>query len=409
MGVKMGARILLILAFALIAACGGGGGSSSGPPPVPTGFLYVNALGGPNAVLTDIYGFTVYSNGTLSLAPGSPAQAEDGGGGPLAITRDSKLLYTPNIYELTAFQVNADGSLTPAPSPSFPTHDDSGVGLVTHPTADFLYASSSSGVVSVLAIDSATGALNLTSSVSLPTQSARAVANSAVITPNGRYLYQNFGQYPALVQIAGFSIDSATGALSPMPGSPISPSTPSTASASQMVIDPAGKYLYASYQSFIPNVAPDGGVDAFSIDSATGELTAVPGSPFSVGGAPGSVAIDVSGRFLIVGLTPRPEMGPGGCLAVLSIDPGTGALKAVSGSPFGSVELCGGGAGAYPSCGGVAADPSGPFVYTGTQFVTPTSVFALSIDQTTGALAIIGQTAIPDSTKIAVGQMAPTR
>ena len=79
----MNARIILIPAFALIAACGGGGGSSSGPPPVPSGFLYVNAYGGPNTVPTAIYGLTVYSNGTLSLVPGTPAPAEDGGGGPL--------------------------------------------------------------------------------------------------------------------------------------------------------------------------------------------------------------------------------------------------------------------------------------------------------------------------------------
>src|SRR5262249_53408129 len=267
-----------------------------------------------------------------------------------AISHDSKLLYTTNIGELAAFKMNADGSLTNAPSPSFST-PDTPYGLVAHPTADFLYASSSSGVLSVFTFDSETGALNLASSVSLPTESALAVANSAVITPNGRYLYQNYGQYPAVVQIAGFSIDSATGALSAVPGSPLSPSTPSTASASQMAIDPAGKFLYASSQSFVPNVGPDGGMDAFSIDSTTGALTAVPGSPFSVGGVPGSVAIDASGSFLIVGTGPRLGGGPGNCLAVLSIDPGTGALTPVPGSPFGPLQ----------ACGGVAADPSGAF------------------------------------------------
>src|SRR5215813_5283116 len=192
----MNARIVLILGFALIAGCGGGGGEA--PPAVLSRYLYVNASGGPNFFHTDIYGFAVYTSGELSLVPGLPAPAEDNGGGPIAISHDSKLLYTTNIGELAAFKMNADGSLTNAPSPSFST-PDTPYGLVAHPTADFLYASSSSGVLSVFTFDSETGALNLASSVSLPTQSALAVANSAVITPNGRYLYQNYGQYPAVV------------------------------------------------------------------------------------------------------------------------------------------------------------------------------------------------------------------
>jgi 6-phosphogluconolactonase (cycloisomerase 2 family) len=369
---------------------------------VPSGFLYVCAFGGPNAGLSDIYGFAVYPSGELSLVPGSPAPAEDNGGGPIAISRDSKLLYTTNIYELVAFQINADGSLTNAPSPSFST-PDTPVGLVAHPTADFLYASSGSGVLSVFTIDSETGALNLTSSVSLPNETAIEIANSAVITPNGRYLYQNdlyypqfYGRFPDVVQIAGFSIDSATGVLSPVPGSPVSPSIPSTSSPSQMAIDPTGKFLYASYQFAVLNVGTDGGVAAFSIDPTSGELTAVPGSPFSVGGVPNAVAIDASGRFLIVGLLGG---GPGNCLAVLTIDPGTGTLTAVPGSPFGPLH----------SCGVVAADPSGPFIYAGTVSTnTPATVFVLSIDQATGALAPISETPIPDSTKVGVSFIALT-
>jgi hypothetical protein len=86
----MNARIVLTLGFALIAGCGGGG--DGGAPAVLSRFLYVNAFGGPNTVPTDIYGFAVYTSGELSVVPGSPAQAQDGGGGPIAISRDSKLL-----------------------------------------------------------------------------------------------------------------------------------------------------------------------------------------------------------------------------------------------------------------------------------------------------------------------------
>jgi len=230
----MGARIVLIIAFAFMAGCGGGGGSG-GSPQMPSRFMYVNADQGPNEFYTETYGFTLSSRGALQPVTGfSPVPSSLPGGGPLAITFDSKLLYAINTNGLTAFQINPDGSLTNAPSPSL-SMADTPVGLVAHPTADFLYASSSSGVLSVFAINSGTGALDLTSSVSLGGSNTE-IVNSAEITPNGKYLYQadvyypnGLGQLPAVPQLAAFSIDPATGALSAVPGGqsqPISRSAP---------------------------------------------------------------------------------------------------------------------------------------------------------------------------------------
>ena len=384
----MNTRMSRILAFVLLAGCGGGGGGGAAPAPpeMPSRLLYVNADAGPNAAYTQTYGMAVYPSGAISPLPGfSPAAALDGGGGPLVITRDSKLLYTTGINQIAAFQINPDGLLTNAPSPSLLMHDTP-VGLVAHPTADFLYASSSTGILSVFAINAGTGALNLTSSVSLSGNNVE-IAGSAVITPDGRYLYQadvpnGFNQPPALIQLAGFSIDSATGALSAVPGSPVSTMI-SISTLTNMAIDPTGKFLYASYGSATNSFA--GGLAAFSIDSSTGALTALPGSPFSVGGRPTSVAIDASGKFLIVSVVPE---AVGNCLDVLSIDPGTGALALVPGSPFGPAA----------PCGFVATDPSEPFVYAGAD-APPATVFVLSVDQTTGALAPVGQAAVPDSYK----------
>lgn len=382
----MNARIVLIFAFALVAGCGGGG--SDGTPAVQSRFLYASAYAGPNTFPASIYGFS----GGLSPVPGSPV-ATAAGGGPIA--RDSKLLYTSNYNafdvnfgDLLAFQINADGSLTNAPAASY-SMPGAQLGLVAHPTADFLYASGNSGVLTVLAIDSATGALSPTSSVTLANKFLK---NSAVITPNGRYLYQNDldrndDLFPTSVQLAGFSTDAATGALSPVPGSPLTLTTPSPSTTSDtgpMAIDPTGKFLYVGYRFVVLNVGDDGGLAAYSIDAASGALTAVPGSPFGVGGVPSSVAIDASGRFLIVSIFP---LGGGSRLAVFSIDPGTGALTSVPGS-FGPTYVW----------GAVAADPSGPYVYAGTSFTANNAaiVFALSIDQATGALASVGQTTIPD-------------
>jgi 6-phosphogluconolactonase (cycloisomerase 2 family) len=399
----MNARIVLIFAFALAAGCGGGGSDSA--PAVPSRFLYASAYAGPNTFPASIYGLAVYTGGALSPVPGSPATTADGGG-PNVITRDSKLLYTSHYYEfdvnfgeLLAFQINADGSLTNAPAPSY-SMSGAQLGLVAHPTADFLYASGNSGVLTVLAIDSATGALSPTSSVTLANKFLK---NSAVITPDGRYLYQNDldrndDLFPTSVQLAGFSTDAATGALSPVPGNPLTLTTPSpstTSGTGPMAIDPTGKFLYVGYQFVVLNVGDDGGLAAYSIDAASGALAAVPGSPFGVGGVPSSVAIDASGRFLIVSMFP---LGGGSRLAVFSIDPGTGALTSVPGS-FGPTYVW----------GTLAADPSGPYVYAGTGLQTansPAIVFAISIDQATGALASVGQTTIPD--KLGVSFIALT-
>ena len=386
----MKARIVLILAIALVAGCGGGG--SNGTPAVPSRFLYASAYGGPNTVPSGISGFAVYPGGALGLAPGSGSlYTGDGGAKPIAITRDSKLLYAAFAYlgaagggsDLLALQINADGSLTNAPVPSY-SMSDAQLGLVAHPTADFLYASGNSGVLTVFAIDSATGALSPTSSVTL----GKFLKNSAVITPNGRYLYQNDldrndDLFPTSLQIAGFSLDAATGALSPVPGSPLTLTTPSPSTTSRtgpMAIDPTGKFLYVPYQFVVVNVGTDGGLAAYSIDAESGALTAVPGSPFGVGGGPSSVAIDASGRFLIVSIYP---LGGGARLAMFSIDPGTGALTSVPGS-----FTC--------YCESVAADPSGPYFYAGTAYQNTATVFALSIDQATGAVASIGEASIPD-------------
>jgi 6-phosphogluconolactonase (cycloisomerase 2 family) len=279
--------------------------------------------------------------------------------------------------------------LLAAPAAATPTSDNP-IGLVAHPTADFLYVSGDSGALSVFAINSATGALTLASSVNLNNQTA---GNSAVLTPTGEFLYQDTvypsTDSPTTGEIEGFAASSATGALSPAAGSPFSSTAPGTASLLQMAIDPGGRFLYVSYQYFVTNLGMDGGVAAYSIDANSGALTAVPGSPFGVGGVPVGLTIDASGKLLIAATYAALGGPAGNCLAVLSIDPATGALAAVPGSPFGPLQ----------SCGSVIADPADPLVYAGSALTTsnsPATVAVLSIDPTTGALTPAASTGFPD-------------
>ncbi len=82
----------------------------------------------------------------------------------------------------------------------------------------------------------------------------------------GAYLYATAG-----TKVFGFSIDKQTGALSPLPGSPVAVG----ATGDSVSIDPTNQFLYVTSRGA-------GKVTGFKLNAATGELTPMPGSPFAV-------------------------------------------------------------------------------------------------------------------------------
>lgn len=166
-------------------------------------------------------------------------------------------------------------------------------------------------------------------------------------------------------QIQAFAIDGATGTLTPVPGSPFS--LPGT-NPNFMAVTPSGRFLY------VANGGPTQ-ISALAIDSSTGALTEIPGSPFSVAQGVTNIAIDPSGRFLYATSVVFQSLVSG-----YSINSATGALTPVSGSPFTT--------GSNPFS--LAVSPSGQFAYVPSG--TSGNIPAYSIDAITGAL-----TAIPGS------------
>lgn len=142
-------------------------------------------------------------------------------------------------------------------------------------------------------------------------------------------------------QISGYSIDASTGALRRLTGSPFVTGTPSFDSFASISFDPSGKFAYVA-NGTMDNIA------AYSVNTRTGALTEIAGSPFAAGGGPGSTAVDPSGRFIYAANYRSYEV------SAYSIDAVTGALTEIAGSPF---WLKPGG----PSA--IAIDPSGRFVY----------------------------------------------
>lgn len=160
-----------------------------------------------------------------------------------------------------------------------------------------------------------------------------------------------------------YSINPSTGALTAVPGSPFSLGTFSLPIG--LAARPGGDALYA---------ADAGGVDALSINATTGVPTAIPGSPFS-SGSNLFVAVDPAGKFLFT----SGDDPPGGIFA-FTIDATTGALTAVPGSPFpipGQTVL-----NSRPS--GLLTDSTGRFVYAA--LTATNQIAAFSIASGTGVL-----------------------
>jgi 6-phosphogluconolactonase (cycloisomerase 2 family) len=252
-------------------------------------------------------------SGGIRAVAGSPFAA-DTAGEPLAMSRDAKFLYSINGTDgsLAAFSIQADGSLVSVPGA--PSSGLSGDLLLAHPTADFLYAIDPNNNLEVYAIDPSTGALTAQPADSIPIQGF-----PFVITPDGKHLYA-FG-----AGVFGYSIDTATGALTALAGSPFQ--FRSGAWPGDATIDPSGRFMYVTYPGTSSGFAL-AGMDAFSIDPQTGAVSQITGYSPTVG-PQWSVAVDASGKYAVISTGVTSKTGPN-CFAVASIDGTSGTLSSVA-------------------------------------------------------------------------------
>jgi 6-phosphogluconolactonase (cycloisomerase 2 family) len=108
-------------------------------------------------------------------------------------------------------------------------------------------------------------------------------------TTDPTYLFLLEGKGVPTGTIHSFSLNTSTGALTEVPGSPFSAGL----GPEQMAADPTGRFLYVANQN-----SKD--ITAFSIDPGTGSLSLIPGSPFFLGAEPVTMGTDPTGRFLYV-------------------------------------------------------------------------------------------------------------
>ncbi len=178
------------------------------------------------------------------------------------------------------------------------------------------------------------------------------------VDPSGRFLYVS-----ARNGIFGFTINQSSGLLTAIAGgAALGVGLP----LGQIITDPMGRFLF-----FGDNCCGSDHIYVYSINPASGVLSAVTGSPFTTTVADNIVA-DPSGRFLYVA---------GGT--------GTGVILACPISAANGAISCSTTQLKTTSFNGIAVEPYGRYAYASAGGTSGT-VVAYSIDQTNGNLSTVG-------------------
>ena len=261
----------------------------------------------------------------------------------------------PTTNQVLAFRVNnKSGQLMNTFGHVFNT-GMSPLSVAVHPSHRFVYvANSGENDISLYDVDSSSGALQEV----LPRTTTALNPTNLAIDPTGNFLYVvNRG----VNGVSSFSIDSGSGKLSPIAGTPVAAGF----GPSNIAVTPSGKYVY------VPN-ANSNSVSAYAV--VNGGLQPVVGSPFLIGNGPLAIAIDPAEHFVYI------TNVSDSTISVLSIDPTTGALTNIVGSPFTVMQI--NNTGAATGSISIAVHPSGTLLYIANQVSGNITYYSVASDGT---------------------------
>ncbi|MFY9702855.1 MAG: beta-propeller fold lactonase family protein [Terriglobales bacterium] len=299
----------------------------------------------------------------------------------LALLPSKKFLYAANsrANTISIFSVNSDGTLSLTGTP-MPAGNGPNVAVID-PTGQYLLVTNNfSNDISVFQIDVTTGGLTQVGS----TVPANANPTDIVFTHSGQFVYVT---NPGIGMVSIFSF--ANGVLTQLPGlSPVF----SGKGASALVVDNSDSFLYVANVTAI-NPAPNlstGNISGFNIDSTSGALTLIQGSPFmsADGNGPSALAIDPAGQ-LVYAFTPGSSFSIWSFTINYASGTTNGSLVATTSSPFSL------------SAGGIFAlfDPSGDYLFVGSN----TGIAAYTYNQSSGSPSAV--TGSPFALGTAPGKM----
>jgi 6-phosphogluconolactonase len=297
--------------------------TSSGGTTNTGDYLYV-----ANGSDTFFAGFGVASSGALSVLSGSPYN-NSVAAQSLAVNPANTFLYAGTTAGIFVYGINSNGSITVQNDGAVAAQDVVATAMRVDSTGNYLLAAGISTAqqvqaIGIYTIDTSTGLLTpvagsplalYTGNASTPTVVA---PSGLLITPNNAYVYASLGALGVQVLTLGSGGALAAGAtptlLAPFSTS-TSPSDQGTAS------DPNSQFLFVAEINT--------GLRVFSIGSG-GSLKEVSGSPYAVGTGPTAVDLDSTGSYVYVA-----NKGSNN-ISAFTLTAASGKLTAVAGSPFSS-------------------------------------------------------------------------
>jgi 6-phosphogluconolactonase (cycloisomerase 2 family) len=286
-----------------------------------TGYPGTKTLYAVNAGSNDITGYAIdQTTGTLTALPGSPFKA---GTNPRKLTVDSagRFAYVTNGGSNDVFIYAVDpttGALTQSSRAYAGTQPFE---LLLHRTGKFAYvANTGSANISGYLVDAKTGELSqlagspfVTSGVPGDTTSYNGGRAPMLLHPNGKLL---FVRSTTAKTISVFTIDPTSGGLTAAQGSPHTTGDGAVTQA----LDATGRFLFVANHGSAPG---PGSISVFAVNTDTGAMTEVAGSPFALAGGPAWVSPDPSGNFLYAA-------GSNSVIYSMKVDPDTGVLTPLS-------------------------------------------------------------------------------
>jgi 6-phosphogluconolactonase (cycloisomerase 2 family) len=250
------------------------------------------------------------STGAPTDVAGSPFLA-NGSVRWVVFSGDNRFAYAASNASIFSYGVDqVTGALTALPGSPFPTGSTQGMAI--HPSGNWIYVADGDSGLLTFAVNPTTGALTNVGTLAFK-------SFSFTLHPSGNLAYVT-GHPSSSPGIFAFSID-GNGVLASIPGGPVA----NVVGSRTMGIDPSGKFAYA------PNQIGTS-VSAFTINTTTGALSPIVGSPYTTLFGPSSIAFDPQGAFVYVACWGGPSNSGG--LHAFAINSSSGALNQIVGSPY---------------------------------------------------------------------------